>query len=398
MSVRKRKWTTRGKLNRNTGEREEPKEQEAWIVDYTDQSGKRHAKHFERKKDADAYHAEVRVDVKAGVHLAPSKSPTLKEAGDGWLRASEANGLERTTLEQYGQHLKYHLVPFIGAMKLADITPPVVRKLEGDLLKEGRSKAMVRKVLVSLGSILADAQEQGLAVRNAVRELRRNRRKGKDRHAEKREKGKLKVGVDIPTVDEVRAILGAAKGRWRPFLVVAAFTGLRASELRGLRWADVDLRRNELHVRQRADRFRQIGKPKSHAGERTVPLPPSVTSILREWKLACPPGELVFPNGKGGVEFHQHIIRRGLIPTMVAASITTKDGAAKYTGLHSLRHFYASWCINRTKDGGLGLPPKNVQERLGHATIAMTLDRYGHLFRGDDADELDKAAQALLAW
>ena len=58
---------------------------------------------------------------------------------------------------------------------------------------------MVRKVLVSLGSILADAQEQGLAARNAVRELRHNRRRGKERHAEKREKGKLKVGVDIPS-------------------------------------------------------------------------------------------------------------------------------------------------------------------------------------------------------
>jgi integrase len=89
--------------------------------------------------------------------------------------------------------------------------------------------------------------------------------------------------------------------------------------------------------------------------------------------------------------------KRGLKPTQVAAGVVTKDGTAKYTGLHSLRHFYASWCINRTKDGGLGLPPKNVQERLGHATITMTLDRYGHLFRGDDADELDKAAQVLLA-
>ena len=105
----------------------------------------------------------------------------------------------------------------------------------------------------------------------------------------------------------------------------------------------------------------------------------------------------MFPNGQGGVQFHQHIIRRGFVPTMVAAKIVAKDGTAKYTGLHALRHFYASWCMNHTKDGGLGLPPKNVQVRLGHATITMTLDTYGHLFRGDDADELDKAAQALLA-
>ena len=72
------------------------------------------------------------------------------------------------------------------------------------------------------------------------------------------------------------------------------------------------------------------------------------------------------------------------------------DGKAKYTGLHALRHFYASWCINRPTEGGLGLPPKVVQERLGHSSITMTYDRYGHLFpRGDDAKELDEAERAL---
>lgn len=72
--------------------------------------------------------------------------------------------------------------------------------------------------------------------------------------------------------------------------------------------------------------------------------------------------------------------------------------AAKYPGLHAFRHFYASWCINRPQDGGLGLPAKVVQERLGHSTITMTLDVYGHLFpRGDDAEELAAAERALLA-
>lgn len=71
---------------------------------------------------------------------------------------------------------------------------------------------------------------------------------------------------------------------------------------------------------------------------------------------------------------------------------------AKYTGMHALRHFYASWCINQKADGGLGLAPKAVQERLGHSSITMTMDVYGHLFpRGDDAEELAAAEQALLA-
>jgi integrase len=68
----------------------------------------------------------------------------------------------------------------------------------------------------------------------------------------------------------------------------------------------------------------------------------------------------------------------------------------KYSGLHALRHFFASWCINRKADGGLELPPKVVQERLGHSTIAMTMDTYGHLFpRGDDEQELAAAERSL---
>jgi integrase len=205
--------------------------------------------------------------------------------------------------------------------------------------------------------------------------------------------------VDIPTAEEIKAIVANAPMRWRPLLVTAVFTGLRASELRGLRWKDVNLRSQTLHVTQRADRFNAIGKPKSAAGERVVPFGKFVANTLKEWKLKCPKGELdlVFPNGAGKIESLANIINRGLIPAQNAAGIA-EHGKAKYTGMHALRHFYASWCINRPENGGLGLLPKDVQVQLGHASITMTFDRYGHLFpRSDDARELDSAEAALLA-
>jgi integrase len=378
MAVWKRKWQT------SLGE-----DREAWVIEYRDGDGHRHLETFARKKDADARQAEVKVDVKAGVHVAPSKSVTVAEAGKSWIRASEANGLERATIKQYREHVDQHIVPVIGRLKLSDLNTPTIRNFEDKLRETGKSPAMIRKVLASLGSILADAQEQGFAARNPVRDLRRNRRRGREKGVEQRGK-KLKVGLDIPAPDEIKAIIANAKGRWRPLLITAIFTGLRASELRGLRWADVNLKANELHVRQRADRFNDIGAPKSTASERTVPFPKFVANTLKEWKLQCPKGDLdlVFPNGVGKVESLANIVNRGLVPSQ-------PDGA-KYTGMHALRHFYASWCINRTKNGGLGLPPKDVQERLGHSTIAMTLDRYGHLFKGDDAQELDAAVKALL--
>ena len=369
MSVRKRKWTTR------SGE-----DREAWVVDYTDQQGERHIETFERKKDADARHADVTVDVKAGVHVAPSKSVTVSEAAALWLAGNKSR-IERATHVDYEGHVDRFISPKLGKIKLSDLTRPMVRAFE-DKLRKTCSNSMVRKVLTTLGTLVADAEERGLVARNVVQDLTRSR-KGKKTH-EGRKKPKLKVGVEIPTPQEVAAIIVRAKPRWRPIFVVAAFTGLRASELRGLRWEDVDLKANELHVRQRADRFREIGWPKSHAGQRTVPFGSYVANTLREWKLRCPKSEqdLVFPNGKGNVEDLVNIVKRGLIP----AGIEGKDGKAKYTGMHVFRHFYASWCIDRN------LPPKVVQERLGHSSITITYDRYGHLFpRGDDAKEIDAA-------
>jgi integrase len=157
----------------------------------------------------------------------------------------------------------------------------------------------------------------------------------------------------------------------------------------------VDLDGRKIYVRQRADRFNKIGPLKSKAGYRTVPLLPMVANTLREWRLACPKGalDLVFPTGRGNIERHANIMMRGLWPAQVMAGVVDSAGKAKYTGLHMLRHFYASWCINRKADGGLELPPKVVQTRLGHATISMTLDVYGHLFPKDDDEAEMKAAE-----
>ena len=144
------------------------------------------------------------------------------------------------------------------------------------------------------------------------------------------------------------------------------------------------------HVRQRADRYRTIGRPKSETSERSVPLLPMVVNVLREHRLACPKGEqdLVFPNDAGNVYDHASIIKRGFVPLMVKAGVTSR-GQRQIHRPARLRHFYAWWCINRKVDGGLELPLKLVQTRLGHASIQMTADTYGHMFpRGDDGASL----------
>jgi integrase len=397
VSVRKRTWTTPAGV-----------EKTAWVADYADTTGKRRMKTFRLKKEADAFAATASVEVREGIHVADSATVTIAEAGKFWLKSGDDAGLERTTMDQRRQHLNLHIVPLAGATKLTKVTAPWIRSFQDELRQSGRSPAMVKRITTSLGSILSDAQARGLVIRNAVHELSRARSGTKA--AEKRGKAKLRVGADIPTNAETRAVLEAAKGRYRPLLVTMIFTGIRSSEARGLRWDDIDLSKAVLHVRQRADRYGVVGMPKSEAGQRSIPLPPIVVNTLKEWKLACPTSKegLAFPNSAGNIEYHQNMIHRGLWPTLLAAGVAVATGkvddegkpilAPKYPGFHALRHWYASWCINRKADGGLELTPKAVQTRMGHSSIQVTFDTYGHLFPSpNEGEEMAAAERALFA-
>jgi integrase len=117
---------------------------------------------------------------------------------------------------------------------------------------------------------------------------------------------------------------------------------------------------------------------------------------LKEWKLACPKSELdlVFPTRTGAIDTHKNMLR-GLEPVMRAAGVVHRNGKPKYA-LHAFRHYFASWCISPKERGGRELPAKVVQEWLGHSTIAMTLDVYGHLFKDVDSDELAEAVKRVL--
>jgi integrase len=153
MSVRKRTWTT-GKAETK----------EAWIVDYVDQEGDRHIETFERKKEADARHDQVKVNVRAGTHTAPNKSITVAEAAEAWIKQVEANGMkghgpaERSTLRQYRQHIN-HIIPLLGRVKLAMLGPRAIEQFRDDLLA-AMSRPLARKVLTSLKSI-APASPRG---------------------------------------------------------------------------------------------------------------------------------------------------------------------------------------------------------------------------------------------
>jgi integrase len=218
---------------------------------------------------------------------------------------------------------------------------------------------------------------------------------------DKRGKKRLKAGVDFPLTSEVGRIVAAASDvKARALLMVAAFCGPRGSELRGLPWTNVTIRTDDgmFTVEQRADRFGTIGSPKSEAGHRTIPFGQLVANTLRQLKAQSAGRKLVFGTENDKPDNHSNVVQRIFQRAQIEAGVVNEAGKAKYLGLHTLRHVAASFMLHRREDSGLGLTLKQTQERLGHATLSMTADLYGHLLPvEDDGAGLAAAERHLFA-
>ncbi len=361
MAIRKRHWTAPDGTAKH-----------AWLVDYRDGAGNRRSKQFEKKKDAEAWQVKAKSEVVAGIHTPDSVSITVKDAADLWQNRIKADKREQGTIKHYDQLCRLHIVPFLGAERLSRLTRPRVEQFRDDLLQT-RSRAMAGKALVALSGIISEAQRRGLVAQNVAQNVRVKRAS--------RDKPK----PSIPSRSELTAIL----------------TGLRVSELRGLRWQDIDLHSGTLSVNQRADKFGQIGSPKSKAAYRTIPIAPALISELRKWKLACPIGELglVFPNASGGVADYGHLLRRKFHPLLIKAGVCDPKPGGKDDepvmqpryGFHAFRHAAASAWIKSNID------LKRLQTWMGHEDIQLTLNTYGHLIKDAEGDAaLIAAAHARL--
>lgn len=339
-----------------------------WQVTFLDQAGRRRAKLFERKKDADAFLVSARAQVQAGSYLHDAGSVTLGMTADAWLdhcraRRDAGRRMERRTCRDYEDKVRLHIKDpeaRIAATKLSRLTRKTVNEFRDRLLASGRSEGTTRKVLGVLRLILNHTIDNGQLLANpaqGVRVLRSSR---------------IDYRVAVPAKADVKALIDAAHGRLRAMLIVSALCGLRASDTRGLRWCDINFAAGFLHIRQRADFHGTIGEPKSAAGFRSVPAGPYVLAGLKEWKVACPKSELdlVFPATDGSVADHCNMLRRHFKPLCMKVGVTMR--------WHDLRHFVVSLWIEQ------GFSIKEVMTFAGHASVQMTMERYGHLFPTPD--------------
>jgi integrase len=189
-----------------------------------------------------------------------------------------------------------------------------------------------------------------------------------------------------PSKEDLRAIINGADEDLRLVLVFAASTGARAGEQWAAKWKDVDFDKGELHIRLRVDAYGEEGSPKSTAGVRMVPLSDQLISALRAWKLRSKfskPTDLIFPNARGNHIGHDNLVKRQFLPLFERLRL-------KRFNWHGLRHFAISTWIEA------GMAPKTVQTFAGHASLQITMDRYGHLFPSQSHKQaMDQIARGL---
>lgn len=303
-------------------------------------------------------------------------SITVGDYLNGWLRDSLQGTVRASTVERHEINIRVHIIPALGRLKLKTLAPANVRGLHREKLDEGLSPATVRKIHSTLHKALAQAVADGLLPRNAA-DVKAPRPAPKE--------------MRPLSEDEARRFLDAASENGDSFealYVLAVTTGLRRGELLALRWDDADLEEGTLRVGRSLTREKGrylMGDTKTKKGRRRVNLTPRTVAALKlhrkrqleeRMRLAGLHRDqgLIFSTQTGAIVGPENLVKRSFKPLLKRAGLPE-------IRFHDLRHTCATTLLGRS------VHPKMVQELLGHATVAMTLDTYSHYLpsMGDQA-------------
>lgn len=331
-----------------------------WVLDYRDQRGARHWETVDgNRKEADQLLAQRLQEVGRGEYRAPDEQKTFEELVAAFRASHIKVAVRDTTAAWYEGAIRNHLLPHFSGHKAREITVEQIERYRAALIENGIGRRTVNKCLTLLGAMYRYALKHRWVSYNPAALVSKLKQTTMANH-------ELLDG-NILTPAEINAMLGAADERYKPLLMAAVLTGLRQGELLGLRWGDIDWKAKHIHVRQSWSGGR-FSEPKTKSSRRKVDIPDLLLSELKRWKLRCPVGEyeLVFPNGDGKPEYPSNLLRRGFFPALRRAGL-------RKIRFHDLRHTYASLLIANKEE------PKRIQTLMGHSSIKITFDVYGHL-------------------
>jgi len=337
-----------------------------WRARYRDDAGKEHARHFDRKVDAQQWLDSETAKIVRGDWADPKAGrETLRAYATRWERIQVSSA---GTSRIVDNALRLHVLPRLGDHKIASIrrsdVQAFVKALEMTEVRKATDAEPAR--LMAPGSVrnIYDvlARVMDAAVEDRVIGVSPCKRIAMPRdHADE---------VDVPTLEEIEKVRAALGERWRVIPVVLAGSGVRAGELLGLRKEDVDFKAGTIRVERQRLQSNVIAPLKSKSSRRTVPVGKVVTKALAAHLLQYPASDEALLTDEWG----EPLTYRRWKALLQAA---TKAAGVELTS-HSFRHFAASALIS----GGASV--KQVQTFLGHASAVITLRTYAHLFPGDE--------------
>jgi integrase len=284
------------------------------------------------------------------------------------IRTRSGDRYKPAAIRAYRHALACRILPRLGKKRLTDISAIMLQDFIDELLAAGRSPSTIRNALLPLRAIYRRALQRGEVAANPTLKLALPAvRSSRDR---------------VARADEATALLSALPASERGLWATALYAGLRMGELQALDWHDIDLEQNLIRVERSWDRQAGYIEPKSRAGKRRVPLTQTLRTYLLNHRLQQGTGGSgrVFPNSHGGP---------------FTPSITNHRAKTAWAGaglnpitLHECRHSYAAYMI------AASVNPKALSTYMGHSSITITLDRYGHLLPGNERE----AAALLEAW
>lgn len=345
-----------------------------WVARFPTPDGGERSRTFDRKVDAERWLTEQEAARARGAWVDPQAG---RISFDQWQRKwrETLTGRPSTQARKLGI-VDNHLLPRFGTWPIADITTADVKVMLAEDLASGLSAASVRKHVVVLSQILQEAVAEGRLARNPCEAV-------KLPPEASREMRFLNPG-------QVVELALATSGHFRPLVWTAAYVGLRWGELAGMRIKKVDLLRRTMVVDEQLTEVAgalRFGPPKTKAGTRRVTIPGMLTEILGPHFASTPVKEsgLAFPTTTGEPMRRSNFRRRKWIPALERLGWTDRHPLDGLT-FHELRHTAAALAIAQ------GAHPLTIKERLGHSSITVTMDRYGHLFPAQDealAESLD---------
>ncbi len=299
----------------------------------------------------------------------PVKRATFAEFEKHW-KAQVQELLKLSTAKVMASHLRFHLVPAFGPMRLDEIGQEQVQAFVGKLAK-GRSRHTILNVLGTLASILKMARKWGYSVAGFQQ---------RDLVIPCSKPGKP---ARFFTAEQVRSILALASQPWHMIFALAAMTGLRPGEVLGLSIDDLDFEQRLIFVRRSAW-YRHLISPKSSRSVATVPMPGPLAELLTNYLASWRPNEkrLLFSNRRGNPYSENKVVQHRLWPILDALSIPR-------CGMHAFRHGHGS----QMHSSGASL--KVAQAQLRHADASTTSRYYLHVIGSEQRDAAEKVARIL---